>query len=73
MGLTLDQLSNSVAPAMNKEENKLTDMLNTIDVTNPTSMVKLQMEYTKYSTEVGMLSTLAKDIKDACSQVIQRS
>lgn len=71
--LTINAVSSAVTPQMDAEQDKLTNMLETIDVTNPTSMVKLQMEYTKYSTEMGLMSALTKDIKDACNQVIQRS
>ncbi len=71
-GINLDSVSDSITPQIGQEQDKLTDMLNNVDVSDPVSMVKMQMEYTRYNMEVGFMSSMVKDVKDSVSQILQR-
>ena len=71
-GIDLDSVSGAVTPQIGKEQDKLTDMLNNVDVSDPVSMVKMQMEYTRYNMEVGFMSSMVKEVKDSISQILQR-
>jgi type III secretion apparatus needle protein len=71
-GISLDSISGSVTPQIGQEQNKLNDMLNNVDVSDPVSMVKMQMEYSRYNMEVGFMSSMVKDLKDSVSQILQR-
>ena len=71
-GIDLDSVSGSVTTQLGQEQNKLTDMLNNIDVSDPVGMVKMQMEYSRYNMEVGFMSSMVKDVKDSVNQILQR-
>ncbi len=71
-GIDLDSVGNSVTSQIGQEEDKLTKMLGDVDVSDPVSMVKMQMEYSRYNMEVGFMSSLVKDIKDSIGQILQR-
>ena len=71
-GIDLDSVSSSVSPQIGQEQDKLNDMLNTVDVSDPVSMMKMQMEYTRYNMEVGFMSSMIKDLKDSVGQILQR-
>jgi len=72
MSVNLNQISQNFSPQIAQEEASLQNLMEGIDVTDPTSLLKVQMEMTRYNTEIGMASSIMKDVKDAVSQVTQR-
>lgn len=72
MSLNITSIDKSISPQIGQEASKIQDMMDNIDVTDPTAMIKMQMEYSRYTMEVGMMTATIKDVKDAVNQVLQR-
>lgn len=68
----LDNITKVLDPQIQKEDAKLKDMMNTGKEISTVDMVKLQMESNRYYMTIQLESALAKNIKDAFSQIVQK-
>ncbi len=69
---TLNKVISSLDPQIQKEDAKLKDMMNTGKELSTVDMVKLQMESNRYYMTIQLESALAKNMKDAFSQIVQK-
>ncbi len=69
---TLDNVTKVLDPQIQKEDTKLRDMMSTGKELSTVDMVKLQMESNKYYMTIQLESALAKNMKDAFSQIVQK-
>ncbi len=68
----LDNITKVLDPQIKKEDANLKAMMNTGKELSTVDMVKLQMESNKYYMTIQLESALAKNIKDAFSQIVQK-
>ena len=68
----LDSVTKALDPQIRQEDAKLREMMSTGEELSTVDMVKLQMESNKYYMTIQLESALAKNMKDAFSQIVQK-
>lgn len=72
MAVDIDSAVNSISSHLDEEGAKIDDMLKNMDPSNTQDMMKLQMEYSKYSMEQETMSALVSAIKKMIDNITQR-
>ena len=69
---SLDKVTSILNPQIQEQGGKLKEMMSTEKELSTVDMVKLQMESNKYYMTIQLESALAKSMKDAISQIVQK-
>ena len=72
MGVNIDSAVSGIATQVEKEEGTISDMSKNMDPSNVQDMMKLQMEYSKYSMEEETMAALVSAIKKMVDSITQR-
>ena len=72
MAVNIDSAVNSISGHVSEEENKIADMEKNMDPSNVQDIMKLQMEYSKYSMEEETMASLVSAIKKMVDNITQR-
>ena len=72
MTVDIDSAVNSIATHVSDEEKTIDDMSKNMDPSNVQDVMKLQMEYSKYSMEEETVAALVSAIKKMVDNITQR-
>ena len=72
MGINIDSAVSGISAQVNKEEDKIADMSKNMDPSNVQDVMKLQMEYSKYSMEEETVAALVSAVKKMIDNITQR-
>ena len=72
MAVDIDSAVNSIGGYLDDEGKKIDDLMKTMDPSNTQDMMKLQMEYSKYSMEQETVASLVAAIKKMIDNITQR-
>ena len=72
MGINIDSAVGGIAAQVDKEESKIADMSKNMDPSNVQDVMKLQMEYSKYSMEEETVAALVSSVKKMIDNITQR-
>lgn len=72
MAVNVDSAIGGITAAANQEEQKISDMAKNMDPSNVQDVMKLQMEYSKYSMEEETMAALVSSIKKMIDNITQR-
>ena len=72
MTVNIDSAVNSIATHLSDEEKSIDDMSKNMDPSNVQDVMKLQMEYSKYSMEEETTAALVSAIKKMVDNITQR-
>ena len=69
---TIGSVSQNIGAQLDAEKAALGNMIDNFDADDPAAAFKVEMEMSRYKTEVGLMSALVKDISDVQQQIIQK-
>lgn len=69
---TITSIAREMGTLLNRDKEKIAAMMDTLDGDDPFATFQLEMEVAKYRAELGMMSSLVKNISDAQQQIIQK-
>ena len=69
---TITSIAREVGELLTRDKEKIAAMLNDLDGNDPAQTFELEMEVAKYRAELGIMSSLVKNISDAQQQIIQK-
>ena len=72
MAVDIDSAVNSIATHVSDEEKTIDDLSKNMDPSNVQDVMKLQMEYSKYSMEEETVAALVSAIKKMVDNITQR-
>ena len=72
MAVDIDSAVSSIGGYLDDEGAKIDDLLKTMDPSNTQDMMKLQMEYSKYSMEQETVASLVAAVKKMIDNITQR-
>ena len=72
MAVNIDSAVSGIATQVDKEEQIIDDLSKNIDPSNTADVMKLQMEYSKYSMEEETVAALVSSIKKMIDNITQR-
>lgn len=70
--IDLNSISASFSKGLQTQDDKLTEMLDSIDPSDPVAMLNLNMEVQTYMTTLNLEATMQKDLMDAVRQIVQK-
>jgi len=72
MAVDIDSAARGIGTHISDEQKKIDSMTKTLDPSNTADMMKLNMEYSKYSMDVETLSALVSSVKKMVDNITQR-
>ncbi|MXX99185.1 MAG: hypothetical protein F4Y58_04665 [Gammaproteobacteria bacterium] len=72
MAVNIDSAVSGIATQVDKEEQIIDDLSKNLDPSNTADVMKLQMEYSKYSMEEETVAALVSAIKKMIDNITQR-
>ena len=70
--LNVNQLVSKISSDAESQMNKVADFANTMDVTSPADMAKMQMEMMKVNMSFQLEASLTKSVEDMLKAITQR-
>lgn len=71
--LNITSIVNTVNKGISAETDKIADMLNNMDVTDPTAMLKLQAVEGNFEALLKMSSAMVSDFKNTVTTITQKA
>ena len=69
---TITSVATEVGALLDRDKEKIAEMLDTLDGNDPSATFALEMEVAKYRAEIGIMAALVKDISDVQQMIIQK-
>ena len=68
----IGDVAQTVGAQLDAEKQAPGDMMDNFDADDPAAAFKIEMEVSRYKTEMGLMAALVKDISDIQQQIIQK-
>lgn len=69
---SIGDISNKIGAQLAAEQDKLGDLLENYDPDDPGSALKMEMEITRYKTEMSLQAALVKVVSDMDQMIMQK-
>ena len=69
---TIRSVATEIGALLNRDKEKIAEMMDTLDGNDPAATFALEMEVAKYKAEIGIMAALVKDISDVQQMIIQK-